>query len=101
MVVMPEDRFQSLNELLAEIEAPPPKKFRFGSLVLIGAGLAAAAGAFVIVSNQGRAPTPEAVASAPAAGSAQAAGAAGTDGATPSRATAGRNSSSGCRVAGT
>ncbi|HWK51223.1 MAG TPA: serine/threonine-protein kinase, partial [Steroidobacter sp.] len=59
MAVMPEDRFQSLNELLAEIEAPPPKKFRYGSLVLIGAGLAAAAaGAFVIVSNQGQGPKP-------------------------------------------
>ncbi|GFE79473.1 hypothetical protein GCM10011487_14730 [Steroidobacter agaridevorans] len=93
MAVMPEDRFQSLNELLAEIEAPPAKKFRYGSIVLIGAGLAAAAaGAFVIVSNQGRAPQPEAaVASAPAAkttstpasGSTQSAGAAGTDGAAP------------------
>lgn len=93
MAVLPEDRFQSLNDLLAEIEAPPPNKFRFGSLVLIGAGLAAAgAGAFVIVSNQGRAPQPDAVASAPAAksapaptaGSAQSAGAAGTDGTAPS-----------------
>ncbi|GFE88478.1 serine/threonine-protein kinase [Steroidobacter agaridevorans] len=93
MAVMPEDRFQSLNELLAEIEAPPAKKFRYGSIVLIGAGLAAAAaGAFVIVSNQGRAPQPEAaVASAPAAkttstpasGSTQSSGAAGTDGAAP------------------
>jgi serine/threonine protein kinase len=93
MAVMPEDRFQSLNELLAEIEAPPPKKFRYGSIVLIGAGLAAAAaGAFVIVNNQGRAPKPEAVvASAPAAkttltpasGSTQSSGAAGTDGAAP------------------
>ncbi|WP_157994550.1 serine/threonine-protein kinase [Peristeroidobacter agariperforans] len=94
MAVMPEDRFQSLNELLAEIEAPPSKKFRYGSIVLIGAGLAAAAaGAFVIVSNQGGAPKLEAaVASAPAAkttpapasGSAQSPGAAGTDGAAPS-----------------
>jgi serine/threonine protein kinase len=92
MAVMPEDRFQSLNELLTEIDAPPPKKFRYGSIVLIGAGLAAAAaGAFVIVSNQGRAPEPEAVASAPAAkptpaptsGSTQSSGVAGTDGAAP------------------
>jgi len=92
MAVMPEDRFQSLNDFLAEIEAPPAKKFRYGSLALIGAGLAAAAaGAFVIVSNQGRAPQPEAVASAPAAkstpagtaGSTQLAGAAGTDGTAP------------------
>lgn len=94
MAVLPEDRFQSMNELLAEIEAPPPKKFRYGSVVLIGAGLAAAAaGAFVIVSNQSRAPKPEAaIASAPAAksapgpaaGSTQSAGAdAGTDGSTP------------------
>ncbi|WP_161965643.1 serine/threonine-protein kinase [Steroidobacter cummioxidans] len=90
MAVMPEDRFQSLNELLAEIEAPPPKKFRYGSLVLIGAGLAAAAaGAFVIVSNQGQAPKPVASAPvaksapAPAAGSTQSSGAAGTDGVAP------------------
>lgn len=82
MAVMPEDRFQSLNELLADIEAPPAKKFRYGSLVLIGAGLAAAAaGAFVIVSNQGRAPTPEAVASAPVAKSAG--NGVGMDGTTP------------------
>jgi len=85
MAVMPEDRFQSLNDFLAEIEAAPAKKFRIGSLVLIGAGLAAAgAGAFVIVSNQGATPRPDAVASAPAAGSAQAAGAAGSDGTAPS-----------------
>lgn len=86
MAVMPEDRFQSMDELLAEIEAPPPKKFRYGSLVLIGAGLAAAAaGAFVIVTNQVRAPNPEAVASTPAAGSTQSTGnGAGTDGSTPS-----------------
>jgi serine/threonine protein kinase len=92
MAVMPEDRFQSLNEMLAEIEAPPPKKFRYGSVVLIGAGLAAAAaGAFVILNNQGQAPKPAAVASAPveksaptaASGSAQSAGAAGTDGTAP------------------
>jgi hypothetical protein len=92
MAVMPEDRFQSLNELLAEIEAPPPKKFRYGSLLLIGAGLAAAAaGAFVIVTNQGRAPKPETVATAQpakstpalAAGTTQSSGAAGTDGTTP------------------
>lgn len=92
MAVMPEDRFQSLNELLAEIEAPPSKKFRFGSIVLIGAGLAAAAaGAFVIVSNQGRSSKPATVASAPAAesmpapasGATQSSGAAGTDGTAP------------------
>jgi serine/threonine protein kinase len=93
MAAMPEDRFQSLNELLAEIEAPPPKKFRYGSLVLIGAGLAAAAaGAFVIVTNQNRAPTPtagiEATAAKPAStsaatGGAQSSGTAGTDGTTP------------------
>jgi len=92
MAVLPEDRFQSLNDLLAEIEAQPQKKFRSGSLVLIGAGLvAAAAGAFVIVSNQGRAPRAEAVASTAAAkatpagmaGSTQSTGAAGTDGAAP------------------
>lgn len=80
MAVLPEDRFQSLNDMLAEIEAPPPKKFRYGSLVLIGAGLAAAAaGAFVILNNQGRAPQPTIVAQAPKADSAAAA-AAGTGG---------------------
>lgn len=92
MAVMPEDRFQSLNELLAQIEAPPPKKFRYGSVLLIGAGLAAAAaGAFVIVNNQNRAPKPEVVATAqpntstpaPVAGSTQSSGATGTDGSTP------------------
>ena len=93
MAVMPEDRFQSLNEMLAEIEAPPPKKFRYGSLVLIGAGLAAAAaGAFVIMNNQ--APKPAAtVAAAPnaqpaapsssAAGTGQSSGSNDTDGSTP------------------
>ena len=95
MAVMPEDRFQSLNELLAEIEAPPPKKFRYGSLMLIGAGLAAAAaGAFVILNEQARAPKPEVVAAAPEAQpaattssgtgtGAQSAGAGSTDGSTP------------------
>lgn len=92
MAVMPEDRFQSLNEMFAEIEAPAPKKFRYGSLLLIGAGLAAAAaGAFVIVNNQTRAPKQETVATAqpakstpaPAAGSTQSSGAMGTDGSTP------------------
>jgi serine/threonine protein kinase len=60
MAPMPEDRFASLNELLAEIEAPPERK-RAGiaRFVLVGAGLvAAAAGAFVVFNNQGREPTP-------------------------------------------
>lgn len=89
MAVMPEDRFQSLNELLGEIEAPPAKKFRYGSLILIGAGLAAAAaGAFVILNQQAQAPKPSAVAAAPAgaagvAGGADGAGGDGTDGSTP------------------
>ncbi|MBL8264999.1 serine/threonine-protein kinase [Steroidobacter sp.] len=78
MAVMPEDRFQSLHEMLAEIEAPPAKKFRYGSLILIGAGLAAAAaGAFVILNQQAQAPKPAAVAAAPAAGTSGTAG--GTD----------------------
>ncbi|MBM0103223.1 serine/threonine protein kinase [Steroidobacter sp. S1-65] len=81
MAVLPEDRFQSLNDMLAEIEAPPPKKFRYGSLVLIGAGLAAAAaGAFVILNNQGRAPQPTAVAQAPKAEPAAASAAAAAGG---------------------
>lgn len=95
MAVMPEDRFQSFNDMLAEIEAPPPKKFRYGALVLIGAGLAAAAaGAFVILNGQGQAPKPEIVAAAPkaepaassapvAGGAAQSSDAGGTDGSTP------------------
>ncbi|HEY0686266.1 MAG TPA: serine/threonine-protein kinase [Steroidobacter sp.] len=88
MAVLPEDRFQSLNEMLAEIEAPPPKKFRYGSLVLIGAGLAAAAaGAFVVLNNQARAPKPAAVAAAsaaaPAASGTEASGSGGSDGSTP------------------
>jgi serine/threonine protein kinase len=94
MAVMPEDRFASLSDMLAEIEAPPPKKFRFGSVVLIGAGFAAAAaGAFVILNNQSRAPEPAAVAAAPeaapsrtpasAGGVEQSSGGSGTDGSTP------------------
>lgn len=52
MAVMPEDRFQSLNDMLAEIEAAPKKKFRYGALLLMGAGLAAAgAGAYVIFTD--------------------------------------------------
>jgi serine/threonine protein kinase len=62
MAAMPEDRFGSLNEVLAEIEAPPERK-RAGlaGFVLIGAGIAAAAaGAFVVFNNQNQAPQPPA-----------------------------------------
>jgi hypothetical protein len=50
---MPEDRFASLNEMLAEIEAPPEhKRASIASYVMIGASLAAAAaGAFVVFNN--------------------------------------------------
>src|SRR5690606_28963486 len=40
----PEDRFESLDALLAEMEAPQPRRFGVG-LLLAGAGLAAAAAA--------------------------------------------------------
>ena len=95
MAVMPEDRFQSFNDMLAEMEAPPPKKFRYGALALIGAGLAAAAaGAFVILNEQARPPQPEIVATAlggksagasviAAGGGSQSSDAGGTDGSTP------------------
>ena len=61
MAVMPEDRFPSLDAMLAEIEAPPERKrARIASLALISAGLAAAAaGAFVVLNNQGWSPMPE------------------------------------------
>lgn len=69
MAPMPEDRFGSLNELLAEIEAPPERK-RAGvaKFLLIGAGLAAAAaGAFVVYNNQAQQPkVTEPVAKVPA-----------------------------------
>lgn len=95
MAVLPEDRFQSLSEMLAEIEAPPSKKFRYGALGLIGAGLVAAgAGAFVIWNDQGRVPQSEVVAAAkvPSAGAsmstaadaAQPSGASDTGGSPPS-----------------
>ncbi|HEY0940162.1 MAG TPA: serine/threonine-protein kinase [Steroidobacter sp.] len=95
MAVLPEQRFQSLSDMLAEIEAPLPKRFRYGALALIGAGLAAAgAGAFVILNDQGRMPQPEVIAQATkastagisasaASGAAQSAGASDTDGSTP------------------
>jgi outer membrane biosynthesis protein TonB len=42
MAPSPGKRFQSFNEMLAEIQAPRPKRFGFARLVLIGAVLAAA-----------------------------------------------------------
>ncbi len=57
MAPMPEDRFPSLAEMLREIDAPEPKRVGLAGLLLIGAGLAAAAaGAFVVLNNQGRVP---------------------------------------------
>lgn len=59
MAVVPESRFASLNDMLAEMEAPARKKVGMTGVLLIGAGLAAAAaGAFVILNNQ-RTPLPE------------------------------------------
>jgi len=61
MAPMPEDRFPSLNEFLAEIEAPPERKRAgVGRFVLLGVGLAAAAaGAFVVINNQSQGPKPQ------------------------------------------
>lgn len=61
MAVMPEERFASLNEMLAEIEAPPERKRPgIARFVLLGAGLAAAAaGAFVVMNNQSSGPKPQ------------------------------------------
>jgi hypothetical protein len=39
---LPAKRFPSLDEMLAEIEAPRPKRFRLARLVVIGAAVAAA-----------------------------------------------------------
>ncbi|MGH8174809.1 MAG: protein kinase domain-containing protein [Steroidobacter sp.] len=56
MAAKPADRFTSLNELLAEIEAPA-RKTPVGAMLAIGAGLAAAvAGAFIIMNRQADAP---------------------------------------------
>lgn len=64
MSMMPEDRFASFNEMLAEIEAPARKQVGMAGLLLIGAGLAAAvAGAFVVLNNR-QAPAPTTVAAA-------------------------------------
>lgn len=54
MAGMSADRFASLNEMLAEIEAPPERKrASIAGFVLMGACLAAAAaGAFVVLTNQ-------------------------------------------------
>ena len=72
MAPMPEDRFASLNEMLAEIEAPPERKrASIASFVMIGASLAAAAaGAFVVFNNLADAPKPtdKVVATQPPAG---------------------------------
>lgn len=55
----PEDRFSSLNELLAAIEAPERKMAGPRAWLAIGAGLAAAAAvAFVVFNNQSPSPTP-------------------------------------------
>jgi Protein kinase domain len=69
----PQDRFPSLNALLAEIEAPD-RKLTSGVLVLIGAGIAAAAGGAFIVFNNQKAESPVPVAAAAQPGSGQAGG---------------------------
>jgi serine/threonine protein kinase len=59
MAPMPEDRFASLSEMMTEIDAPQPKRVGLAGLLLIGAGLAAAAaGAFVVLNKQGPGPAP-------------------------------------------
>jgi len=72
MASKPEDRFASMNALLAEMEAPGRKKVGAGMLLLLGVGLAGAASAlFVVSTHQGRTPSPAAVTAeveAPAAG---------------------------------
>ena len=62
----PEDRFHSLNELLADIEVPAGgNRVRFGGLLLLGAGLAAAgAGAFIVINRQGETRATQPVATA-------------------------------------
>lgn len=59
MAGMPADRFASLNEMLAEIEAPPERKrASVAAFVVIGASLAAAAGAFVVFNKFNDTPKP-------------------------------------------
>lgn len=50
MAPLPAKRFPSFDEMLAEIQAPRPKRFRFARLVLIGASLTAA---FVTLNEHG------------------------------------------------
>jgi hypothetical protein len=50
MAPLPDKRFESLDEMLAEIQAPRPKRFRVARLMLIGAALTAA---FVTAENHG------------------------------------------------
>jgi hypothetical protein len=49
MAPLPAKRFQSFDEMLAEIQAPRPKRFRLARLVLIGAAVATA---FVTLNDQ-------------------------------------------------
>ena len=50
MAPLPGKRFESFDAMLAEIQAPRPKRFRLARLVLIGAAFAAA---FVTLNEQG------------------------------------------------
>lgn len=90
MAPLPKKRFQSFNEMLAQIQVPRSKPFRFARLVLIGAALAAA---FVAWNDQSWILKPSAVAtvlkaelaaaSARVAGSLDPAYAGGATGSTP------------------
>lgn len=65
MAPMPEDRFSSLAAMLAEIDAPESSRVGLAGLLLIGAGLAAAAAAaFVVLNDRGRVPAPAEVTAA-------------------------------------
>ncbi|MFC4309171.1 serine/threonine protein kinase [Steroidobacter flavus] len=50
MAPLPKKRFESFNEMLAEIQAPRPTRFRFARVMLIGAALVAA---YVTANEQG------------------------------------------------
>src|SRR5262245_36557188 len=74
MAPKPQDRFNSLSELLTGIDVPKRRAAGLGALLLLGAGVAAAAGVtFVVMNRQPAAPSVETKAAAPA--TAQSAGA--------------------------
>jgi serine/threonine protein kinase len=68
MAAKPQDRFNSLSELLGEIDVPKRKAAGLGALLLIGAGVAAAAGVtFVVMNRPASPPAADAKVAAPAA----------------------------------